>query len=150
MEVPESLERVIEESYGCIPVHKREDGELLFGLVEQPDNYFNFPKGHAYPGESVEQTIRRELAEETSITEVDLQMDTEFSEKYAYVRGNKMFDKTVKFFVGYTTQLTTRPAQGFEDEVVKVHWLTKDEVLEKLTYDASKKIFEGVCKHLGV
>ena len=59
-----------EKSCGCIVFN---DGKVL--LVRHNKGHWDFPKGHVEPGETEEQTAKREVKEETNI---DVEINTNF------------------------------------------------------------------------
>lgn len=141
------MEKVLDQSFGCIPIYKK-DGKVLFGLVQHDDNYFNFPKGHPDPGESVEETIRREAREEAQLANIELDLNKEFTNSYVFQKNGKEIHKTVKYYIGYVEEMPTKASPGFEQEIINVVWLPKEEALNTLTYEISKEILNQVCEYL--
>lgn len=78
---------------------------------------WDLPKGHAEPGESLRQTALREACEETGIAAAAIRFDPEFQHTIRYpVRdrhdGDRMFQKSVTYFLGYVDPLTeVRPTE---------------------------------------
>ena len=62
-----------DQSFGAVVVHRILSEEPLFLLVKQTGGYWSFPKGHRENNETAMETAKRELAEETGVTEVALQ-----------------------------------------------------------------------------
>ena len=94
--------------------------------------------------ESEKDTVLRELAEETQIT--DAVFDEGFREElsYSFSRGDELVDKTVVFYL-----LETKT----EDVVLSLEhrdflWLDYINARDKLTYDNTKKILDKAKKHL--
>lgn len=75
-------------------------------LLMQHPNRWDLPKGHAEPGESLEQTALRETQEETGIpaSQISLDPDFRFSVSYPVTyrkHGDRVFQKTVHYFLGF-------------------------------------------------
>lgn len=143
------MEKVEDKSYGCIPIYK-DNGSILFGLVQHDDGYYNFPKGHPEEEESIEETIKREALEEAQLKNLKLDMSKVFTNSYIFIKENKEVHKSVSFYIAYTNEMPEKASVGFTDEIINVVWLPKEEALEKLTYDASKNILKQVCEYLGI
>lgn len=56
----------VELSCGAI-VFTRQDGVCRYLIVQSREGWYGFPKGHAEPGETQEETALREIWEETGI-----------------------------------------------------------------------------------
>src|SRR5437870_1571524 len=60
-----------EKSAGAI-IYRVENGEALYLLLHYPSGHWEFARGHGEEGEDVETTVRREVAEETGITDLKI------------------------------------------------------------------------------
>ena len=75
------MKTVKRRSYGIVPIAINQDNAPIFLLLRAYRNW-DFPKGGADEGETPLETAKREMTEETGITQFDLQwgnisMDTE-------------------------------------------------------------------------
>ncbi len=125
---------VREQSFGVIPVHT--DKVLL---VQHGKGHWALPKGHPEKGETPEQTARRELAEETGITKVDIDTSKKFEEKYFFRMGGALINKTVTYFLG---RVKNNKVKIQEAEIGDYAWLSFDKAIEKATFEETKKILE--------
>jgi len=77
---------VFEKSIGAV-VFRREKDEIFFLLLQYPSknkNYFAFVKGHQEIGETEEETLKRELKEETGVEEIKIIPGFEEKEEYIF------------------------------------------------------------------
>jgi 8-oxo-dGTP pyrophosphatase MutT (NUDIX family) len=144
-----------EKSVGCVVYRKSED-KTLFLLVQYRSWQWDFPKGHVEEGESEEQTLRREVLEETGIKDLEILPNFRESVHYFYTaKGNEKKEriaqkkgiyifKNAVYYVAQTHQ---------EDVVIDFEnkafvWLTYEEVCERLINSGSKKVMKEVFEAL--
>lgn len=116
---------------------KNENPEFL--IIKHRQGHWSFAKGHKENGESDFDTAKRELKEETGITEAKFISDKiELSEKYSFNSGNKhRVEKSVDYFI----------AEVFSDEVkidnmeiLEYDWLNLSSGLELVSFLESQNI----------
>lgn len=132
-----------EKSAGAI-VFRREGGQPLYLLLHYPSGartkkeYWDFPKGHIEKRETEIETVKREVQEETGIT--DLTLISGFQETISYMfqaKGQKIF-KTVVFFLGETHQKEVK----ISPEHVAYIWLPFEKALLQLKFPNAKKLLK--------
>ncbi len=134
-------------SFGVVPVFKDGD-KLLFLLIQhlhKKGGHWAFPKGHPEVGETGLETAKRECEEETGLKNVKIFEDLEFFEKYSFEQGGVQIDKTVKYFLGISSDKNVIPQ---EIEIGNYAWLEFNEALEKITFAEGKKMLIEVGTHL--
>jgi 8-oxo-dGTP pyrophosphatase MutT (NUDIX family) len=93
------------------------------------------PKGHIEPGESPQDTARREVGEETGLTAVEIVADLG--------RQTVEFDWKGRHTVRDEFCFLMRPASGAEprqaEEQFQPLWLSWDEALDELTFEAERE-----------
>lgn len=122
-----------EFSVAAIVFHKKEYLLLKYGL-----GHWEFVKGHKEENESNEQTILRELEEETSIT--DAEIVNGFKEKYDYFftfRGQKIHKRVACYLIKSNTK-DVEISYEHEDFV----WLSFPQALTQLTYNNAKMLLK--------
>lgn len=144
-----------EKSVGCVVYRKSED-KTLFLLVQYRSWQWDFPKGHVENGETEEQTLRREVLEETGIENLAILPGFRESVHYFYTaKGNEKKErmdqnKGIYIFKNavYYAALTDEQDVKIDFENKAFAWLTYDEVCERLSNDGSKKVIQEVNKKL--
>jgi len=128
---------VKEKSVGCALF--RVGGKAPeFLLLHYKAGHWGFPKGHVEQGETEEQTMRREVCEETTIEQIKIIPGFRQETKYFFRRGNETVFKEVSFYLvealGGNVKIS-HEHQGFE-------WLSFEKALERLTFENTKNVLE--------
>ncbi|MBI5035972.1 NUDIX domain-containing protein [Candidatus Micrarchaeota archaeon] len=131
-------------SIGVI-LFRETEGKRLYLLLHYAAGHWDFPKGGAETCEEEEETLRRELGEETGIRLVDLVPG--FGESFAYFFREKgqLIRKTVFFYLGKTTQSEVK----LSFEHIGSEWLEYRPAIERLTHKNAKQLLEKAEKFLG-
>jgi len=108
-------------------------------LIKHKGGHTSFPKGHVEKGETLKVTAKRETKEETGI-DAEIKGNICFINTYVPKEG---YEKDVLFFIGEKTGGELKPQL---EEVSFCDFFTKEEALEKLTYDIDKEIIEEAYK----
>ena len=142
-ELEEKEERQI--SAGGI-VYKREGQKFKVCLISKKGGkVWALPKGRLIPGENLEETARREIAEETGVlTEVKEKID-EINYYFYWKDANVLYHKTVYFYLMPVIQENFCPRDSEADRVI---WLTLGEAFKRLTYINEKEILKKAHKIL--
>ncbi len=80
-----------------VVIVRAEAGEWRF-LLLRAYQYWDFPKGRTETGETPLQAARREVTEETGITDLDFEWGEDFTETGPYARG-----KVARYYLAETT-----------------------------------------------
>ena len=131
-----------EKSCGAV-VFKRND-ELQYLLLQYGAGHWDFVKGQMEAHESEKHTVRRELEEETGIT--DARFVKGFREKihYYYRRGRKTIYKEVVYFL--VEALSSKVKLSYEH--VGYEWLDYRNAMKRLTFRNAKNIMKKARKCL--
>lgn len=110
----------------------REDRGLREYLLikNRRGGHWGFAKGHVEPGEDDLRAAVREVAEEVSITRLQLIPGFRTVVRYSYVRDGQHFDKEVVLFLARTEE-QGRPST---DEVEAMLWLPFPLALDRITF----------------
>lgn len=144
-----------EKSAGGV-VYRKQEEKILFLLVQYRSFQWDFPKGHVEKNESEEQTMRREVAEETGIDDLEILPNfrktvryfytakgSEKTERLKFNRGIYIFKKVI-FFATETKQKNVKI--DFENKAFA--WLSRQQAFNRLGNDASKKVLNEVFEKL--
>lgn len=129
------------ESAGGIVLNSR--GEVA--LVQNgPEDFWGFPKGHIDAGEDALAAAKREIAEETGLTELQLQSEFEPYSRYrGHPDGGDDLDeyKTIHMFLFSTTQMSLEPQDAGNPDA---RWVAQGEVETTLTNPKDREFYRSI------
>ena len=139
-----------EKSVGGV-IFRRQNGKVLYLLLQYRSWQWDFPKGHMEKGENEKDTLSREIQEETGIVDLDINPKFRMSSTYFYIaKGNekkerKESGKGIYIFkkaVYYLVETKTEDVKiDFENK--DFAWLNFNEALERINNSGSKKIISA-------
>ena len=130
-----------ERSAGAVLFSETDSGKI-FLLLNYPSGHWDFVKGNIEKGESLQQTVIREIREETGITDVEFIEGFEDKIEYHYQRDGNLVHKEVVFFL--TKTKTTNVKISYEH--LGFVWLNFDDALKKATYKNAKDVMDKIKK----
>ncbi|MEG4030147.1 MULTISPECIES: NUDIX domain-containing protein [unclassified Microcoleus] len=133
-----------DECFGIVPIFGKE-ADALFLLIQHQAGHWAFPKGHANPGESPAETARREFEEETGISDFEMLDEPSFTEHYSFVKDGEPIEKTVTYFLGFVNSMEVVLQV---EEVQNSAWLSFEEAVKRITFDANRLMFAEVKAYL--
>ena len=107
--------------------------------------HWSFPKGHVEKGETTEETVRREVKEETGITQIDFIPGFKETIRYFVNYDGQKRMKFVAFFLARTVQKNVTISfehQGFA-------WLSYEEAVSTATYRSDKQVIKAAEAFVG-
>lgn len=133
----------IEVTAGAVVYRHGANGiEYLLLQSTNKGNFWGFPKGHVEGNETLLETAKREIREETTLTPP---IDTSFHvyTEYDLPNGNR------KQMTLYMAELKGQPTITLQKEEIKDYeWLPYDAARERLTYPNLKKLLDQADEHL--
>ncbi|MBS3138265.1 NUDIX domain-containing protein [Candidatus Woesearchaeota archaeon] len=114
------------------------DGKFLLLKYKYKTVYWDFPRGNVENGETEGETARREIKEETGITNIEFVPSFKEEVKWTYRRDGKLVQKSVTFFLARTMQSNVQ----LSSEHLGFEWLSYDNAMKKLTYDTAKTVLK--------
>ena len=133
----------IESSAGAIIFLKKND-TFYFLLLHYEAGHWDLAKGHIEGGETLKETVIREVKEETGIN--DLKFIPGFQDKTEYyftLKGKKVF-KTNKLFLAETK----KEEINLSSEHISFVWLPYYQALERITFENTKKVLKRAMQFL--
>jgi ADP-ribose pyrophosphatase YjhB (NUDIX family) len=122
------------------------DNKIL--VVNQNGNSWSLPKGHVEHGEDKLTAAKREIHEESGITQLNLIRELGTYERFMIAKdgGEDARElKTITMFLFTTSQTELLPV---DPENPEARWVRKDEVVELLTHDKDKEFFRSIMNDL--
>ena len=105
-------------------------------LLQYPQGHWSFPKGHVEDGEDHHTTARRELLEETGISELTIVPGWKRRTEYTYSRRGSQMKKQVFWYLATTEEFMVK----LSHEHTNFLWLDLNRAKEQLTFDQEKVI----------
>ena len=118
--------------------------EIKYLLLHYEAGHWDFVKGNVEPNETEEETVTRELKEETGITNASFIKNFRQTINYFYRAKGKTISKRVTLYLIETKE--TRVNLSFEH--VGYEWLNYQQALERLTFKNSKQVLNNAQNHL--
>lgn len=133
-----------DESFGVIPLSRKNGQWEVFLIQHKGGRYWGFPKGHAEGNEMPQEAAFRELKEETNLDVLTCLQHKPLMEQYQFLVEGKRVFKRVFYFVAEVSG----EAKLQEAEIQDGIWLSLAEALEKVTHSEGKAILSQVVKIL--
>ncbi len=135
----EPLPRLMETSCGFVLVNF--DSVLL---LQYPQGHWSYPKGHVEGEEDHYTTARRELAEETGIEEIEIDLGWRDRTEYTFMRKGRKIPKQVFWYIASTNQLNVT----LSHEHTNYLWLNFEEAESLLTFSQEKQLLRSAHSYL--
>lgn len=126
-----------EVSAGGIVFRRDPAGEVRFLLIRDSYDNWGFPKGHLEENESPADAARRETAEETGLTDLQLHGPIRVIDWHFRFRG-RFIHKFCHFFLFESG--TGEPVPQEDEGITACRWCTLDESLEALSYENARGV----------
>jgi 8-oxo-dGTP pyrophosphatase MutT (NUDIX family) len=126
-----------ERSAGVV-LFREENSNRLYLLLHYTAKHWDFPKGNIEEGEDELSTVKREVKEETGITDLEFIDGFKRTIEYYYKRLGILVHKQVIFYLAKTREKNVKLSY----EHIGYKWLPYEDAYNTLTYDNSKKIIK--------
>ena len=128
-----------EYSAGAILFSLNENSHKMeYLLLHNTSGHWEFPKGNFEVGEDGFETARREICEETGITDIEFVKDFESKIEYYFKRSDKLVRKRVIFYMARTN--TRKVMLSSEHDAYA--WKEYNEAINQLTYENAKDLLK--------
>ncbi|MGB9743465.1 MAG: bis(5'-nucleosyl)-tetraphosphatase [Minisyncoccales bacterium] len=135
---------MIERSAGAV-VYRRENNKIYYLLLHYQGvshraekNYWDFPKGHIEKGEKKEETVKREVKEETGLEDIKFVDGFKETIKYFFKFRGQNILKFVTFYLVETKEKNIK----ISSEHLGYQWLPYGEAIKQLTFTNAKEILK--------
>ena len=138
-----------EKSAGAL-IFRIAQGKPYYLLLHYPssskakEEYWDLPKGHMEEGETEQTTVKREMAEETGLQDVELVDGFRETIHYWFKFQGKTISKTVVFYLAKADQEEIT----ISSEHTGYQWLAYADALKKLTFQNAKDILQKAHEFL--
>lgn len=136
-----------EKSAGAV-VFRKQDNKIYYLLLHYESGHWDFPKGNIEEGEKEEETVKREVKEETGIEDIKIIQGFKEWIKYFY-RKTYNLEKEEKKKAPWVFKIVTFYLAETKTKEVKIsfehlgyQWLFYKEAFEKVTYKNAKEILK--------
>jgi len=142
-----------ETSAGAV-IFRRENNEIYYLLLHYEAGHWDFPKGHIEKDEKEEDTVKREVAEETGIK--DIKIIEGFKEwiKYFYRKTydlnedeKKKASWIFKIVTFYLAETKTKEVK-ISFEHIGYKWLPYEQAFGQLTFKNAKEVLKKAHHYL--
>lgn len=139
----------LEKSAGAV-IFRKEGNKIYYLLLHYPSSakaskdYWDFPKGHIEKGEKIEDTVRREVREETGLTALKFVEGFKEWIKYFFKFKGKNVFKIVTFLLAEAKEKEVKISW----EHIGYKWLPYEEAIERLTFKNAKEILKKANQYL--
>ena len=134
----------LEKSAGAIIYFFEKEPKFL--LLKYP-TYWGFTKGIIEKQEKIEETIKREIKEETGIENFQIVPGFKHEQKWFFkAQGNLVFKEAIFLLVKVSREEAEKVKISFEHE--DFAWLSLEEALEKMKIKNNKEMLEKAEKFI--
>ncbi len=134
----------IDESFGMI-LYQWKQRKPLFLAIKHQQGHWDFPKGHPEGSEDPFQTAVREVEEEVGVSGLKPEKNKQFQEKYEFKVWGRKIMKQVTFWIAEAQNVDVQIQQT---EIAEYKWITLEEGLELITFEAGKALLTQVSEYL--
>jgi 8-oxo-dGTP pyrophosphatase MutT (NUDIX family) len=145
----------LEKSVGAV-VFRVKNGERQYLIIKYRNGHWEFPRGHVEDNETEIDTMRREIMEEVSVTELDIIPSFRESIRFFYTaqgreRRERQAQKNCIFVhkkaTFYLVKVQAVHAVAISHEHTDFVWLPFPEAYEKLTFANARSVLKKAHQH---
>jgi 8-oxo-dGTP pyrophosphatase MutT (NUDIX family) len=135
---------VAEVAAGAVLATRRAPIEILL-IHEESEDRWCFPKGHIEPGESALEAARREVEEETGLTDFTLREElATITYRFYQPRRDRSVVKTSIYYFGRSARAIPRLEPGFD----RFAWVVPAEARRLVSYDQDRAVVDAAALRL--
>ena len=126
-----------ERSAGAILFYG-DSSSISFLLLRHPSGHWDFPKGHLEEKEEDLDAVKREIFEETGISEVKFIDDFHINIYYYYTRNSKKIHKEVSVYLAKSNTKSVKLSY----EHTEFKWVKEKDVFKEVKFANTKKLIK--------
>ena len=128
---------MIEERSAGVILFNKTDG-IQFLILKYPSGHWDFVKGNIEEGEKEKETVRRELFEETGISNLEIHQGFNEKVEYNYYKKNNKVHKIVSYYLAETNQKEVKLSY----EHLDYKWSDYEDLMKSITFENSREILK--------
>ena len=128
---------MIEERSAGVILFNKTDG-IQFLILKYPSGHWDFVKGNIDEGEKEKETVRRELFEETGISNLEIHQGFNEKVEYNYYKKNNKVHKIVSYYLAETDQKEVK----LSFEHLDSKWSDYEDLMKLITFENSREILK--------
>jgi|AntRauTorckE6833_2_1112554.scaffolds.fasta_scaffold21838_2 8-oxo-dGTP pyrophosphatase MutT (NUDIX family) len=132
-------------SYGIIPIYKKENEIFICAIQNNKSNQWGLPKGTPENLETPFETAKRELEEETGISEFEIIGGGTFSEKYSFEQGDVKHNKENTYYIASVSEMIDK---NTDIDSKDMKWVNLNEANGLFKFDSIKLILSEISEYL--
>jgi len=125
-------------------IFRKEKDKIFYLFLCRQSGHLDFPKGNIEKGEKLNETIRREVKEETGIKDIKFIPGFKKWIKYFYKLRNKNIFKIVVFFLAETKTEEVK----ISSEHIGFEWLSYKKAMSQLIFENAKGVLRKANQFL--
>lgn len=135
-------------SAGGIVINEKNEVALVMNGTGGP--WWGFPKGHVDAGEEILTAAKREIQEETGLTEIQYVKPLGEYKRYRGKPGGGYDVSEMKHIHMFLFKAANGPLQPTDPQNPEARWFSKEQVLQLITLPEDRGFFERVLQEIGI
>jgi 8-oxo-dGTP pyrophosphatase MutT (NUDIX family) len=119
------------------------EGDLKIALAHRKPNHkrsWVLPKGHVEQGETLEQTVKREVYEEAGLLDIQL-IKHLGSIVRRQPKNGSVLQNTIHYYLAYSSA-TSGSYPPTDDSFIEVGWFVPPQMIDLLAYEDERQFFQ--------
>lgn len=132
-----------EKSAGAV-VYYKHLRQISYLILRHGVGHWDFPKGNIEKDEREEAAARREIKEESGLTNIEFEKGFKEKIHYFYKKDSKLVSKSVVFYLAKSSSRKVR----LSSEHSEYEWLDYKKALERLTHKTARDLLKKANRFL--
>ncbi len=132
-------------SYGIIPIYKKDKEIFVCCVHNEKSDEWGLPKGTPEENETPFETAKRELVEETGITEFEIIGGKTFAEKYSFEQDDITHQKQNIYYIAEVPEMIEK---NLEIDSKDMSWININQADKFFKFETIKNVLKEVSDYL--